>query len=124
MRPVPVIPDGPRTDDCRCGPPQGQGDVIPMRETSPRGWHRWRVTVVKSAPPATTFDHMTRLSVAPVSAAAPTTVGSVAEEKGPDGIRHELVARIRQQIADGTYDTEEKWLLAEEALLRRIEGCV
>jgi anti-sigma28 factor (negative regulator of flagellin synthesis) len=44
------------------------------------------------------------------------------EARGPDGIRHELVARIRQQIADGTYDTEEKWLLAEEALLRRIEG--
>jgi anti-sigma28 factor (negative regulator of flagellin synthesis) len=54
----------------------------------------------------------------------PVTAGSVSsdvEEKGADGIRHELVARIRQQIADGTYDTEEKWLLAEEALLRRIE---
>jgi hypothetical protein len=73
----------------------------------------------KSAPPAATFDHMTRLSVAPV--AAPEPVGAV-EAKGPDGIRHELVARIRQQIAEGTYDTEEKWLLAEEALLRRIEG--
>jgi hypothetical protein len=44
------------------------------------------------------------------------------EAKGPDGIRHELVARIRREIAEGTYDTEEKWLLAEEALLRRIEG--
>jgi anti-sigma28 factor (negative regulator of flagellin synthesis) len=53
----------------------------------------------------------------------PVTVTEKAEKKGPDGIRHELVARIRQQIAEGTYDTEEKWLRAEEALLRRIEGC-
>jgi anti-sigma28 factor (negative regulator of flagellin synthesis) len=90
-----------------------------MRETSPRGWHRWRVTVVKSAP-AAPFDRMTRLSVAPAAESA--AVGAGAEARGPDGIRHELVARVRQQIADGTYDTEEKWLLAEEALLRRIEG--
>lgn len=94
-----------------------------MRETSPRGWHRWRVTVVKSAPAAATFNHMTRLST-PVADPEPATVGAGTEAKGPDGIRHELVARVRQQIADGTYDTEEKWLLAEEALLRRIEGCV
>jgi hypothetical protein len=95
-----------------------------MRETSPRDWQRWRVTVVKSNPPATTFNHMTRLSVAPVGGAAtePVGVGASAEVRGPDGIRHELVARIRRQIAEGTYDTEEKWLLAEEAILRRIEG--
>jgi hypothetical protein len=54
--------------------------------------------------------------------AEPAPVAAADEEKGPDGIRHELVARVRQQIAEGTYDTEEKWLLAEEALLRRIEG--
>jgi hypothetical protein len=44
------------------------------------------------------------------------------EQPGPDGIRHELVARIRREIAAGTYDTEEKWLVAEAALLRRIES--
>jgi anti-sigma28 factor (negative regulator of flagellin synthesis) len=43
-------------------------------------------------------------------------------ESGPDGIRHELVARIRRAIAEGTYDTEEKWLAAEAELLRRIES--
>lgn len=53
--------------------------------------------------------------------AAPALVGA-AEVPGPDGIRHELVARVRREIAAGTYDTEEKWLAAEEALLRRIEG--
>jgi hypothetical protein len=93
-----------------------------MRETSPRGWHRWRVAVIKSAPPAAPFDHTTRLAGAPLTGAEPVAT-ETAEEHGPDGIRHELVARIRQQIADGTYDTEEKWLLAEDALLRRIEGC-
>ncbi len=82
-----------------------------MRETSSRGWHRWRIVPVAS-PPLTPFDRMSRLSES-----AP-----VPEETRTDGIRHELVARIRQQIADGTYDTEEKWQLAEEALLRRIEG--
>jgi hypothetical protein len=38
-----------------------------------------------------------------------------------DGIRHDLVARVRAEIAAGTYDTEERWLAAEEQLLRRIE---
>lgn len=89
-----------------------------MRENSPRGWHRWRVAVVKATPVAAAFDHMTRMSVVAVAEAPAPAV----EARGPDGIRHELVARVRQQIADGTYDTEEKWLLAEEALLRRIEG--
>jgi len=36
-----------------------------------------------------------------------------------DGIRHDLVARVRAEIAAGTYDTEERWLAAEDALLRR-----
>ncbi len=90
-----------------------------MRETSPRGWHRWRVTVVKLAPGTAPFDHTTRLTTGPAGGSDPITDE---EARGPDGIRHELVARVRQQIADGTYDTEEKWLLAEEALLRRIGG--
>lgn len=88
-----------------------------MRETSPRGWHRWRVAVVKSDPAAPVFDRMRRLGTPVAEQPAPPS-----EVTAPDGIRHELVARIRQQIADGTYDTEEKWLLAEEALLRRAEG--
>jgi hypothetical protein len=86
-----------------------------MRETSPRGWYRWRVTVVRYTPPAA-FDRMTRLALP----SAPDTRPVSEEIPAPDGVRHELVARIRQEIAAGTYDTEEKWLLAEEALLRRI----
>jgi hypothetical protein len=97
-----------------------------MRESSPRGWHRWRVTVRPTPPTAAAaasaaFDHMTRLGL-PRPAADPGAPAASEERPGPDGIRHELVARIRQQIADGTYDTEEKWLRAEEALLRRVCG--
>ena len=94
-----------------------------MRETSPRGWHRWRVAVNSTAPCGPGFDRMTRLGrpPAPPKGGEPLP-GAPADTKGADGIRHELVARVRQQIADGTYDTEEKWLLAEEALLRRAEG--
>jgi hypothetical protein len=36
-----------------------------------------------------------------------------------DSIRHDLVARVRQQIAAGTYDTPEKMELALERLFRR-----
>jgi hypothetical protein len=89
---------------------RGENENI-MRESTSRGWHRWRIAVAEPKPTAA-FDPASRLS-----AVAPCT-----EARGPDGIRHELVARIRQQIADGTYDTEEKWALAEEALLRRVEG--
>jgi len=36
-----------------------------------------------------------------------------------DGIRHDLVARVRQEIAAGTYDTPEKWQAALERFLER-----
>jgi hypothetical protein len=45
-----------------------------------------------------------------------------AEQPGPDGIRHNLVAKIKAEIEAGTYDTEEKWLLAEEKLISRLVG--
>lgn len=61
--------------------------------------------------------------VIPTGAAVASTepygrFGSRAERPGPDGIRHGLVARIRAEIAAGTYDTEDKWLLAEDRLCR------
>jgi hypothetical protein len=45
-----------------------------------------------------------------------------AEAPGPDGIRHRLVARVRAELAAGTYDTAEKWLLAEDRLCRAAAG--
>ena len=84
-----------------------------MRDTSRHHWHRWRATLAGAATVANRFDHV--LTPAPAALAC-------LEQPGPDGIRHGLVARVRAEIAAGTYDTEEKWLAAEEALLRRIEG--
>lgn len=84
-----------------------------MRDATPGRWrwHRSRVT-----PTATTPHWVDRVH----TPAAPALVGAN-EQPGPDGIRHELVARVKREIAAGTYDTEEKWLAAEEALLRRLE---
>jgi hypothetical protein len=36
-------------------------------------------------------------------------------------IRADLVCRVRREIAAGTYDTPEKWELALDRLLRRLE---
>jgi hypothetical protein len=84
-----------------------------MRDTSPHHWHRWRATLAGSIA-ANRLDSLLIPVPAGAEAEAP-------EQPGPDGIRHKLVARVRAEIAAGTYDTEEKWLAAEEALLRRIE---
>ena len=89
--------------------PFGGPETITMRDTS-RHWHRWRVTL--NGPAANRFGCL--------RTPEPATAGA-SEQPGPDGIRHGLVARVRAEIAAGTYDTEEKWLAAEEALLRRIE---
>lgn len=81
-----------------------------MRDTT-RDWQRWRVTVVAVAgaagPVATRF-------------ARPVLAAPAGPE--PDGIRHDLVARVRQEIAAGTYDTDEKWQAVEDRLLRRMES--
>ena len=37
-------------------------------------------------------------------------------------IRTELVERVRREIAQGTYDTPEKWAAALDRLLRRLEA--
>jgi hypothetical protein len=90
-----------------------------MRDTSFRRWRRWRITPASPAPGAPRLASLTQLRMPDSVPAAPKT--RCDEAPGPDGIRHELVARIRREIAAGTYDTEEKWLAAEAELLRRIE---
>jgi hypothetical protein len=82
--------------------------MLTMRNHSPRRF-RWRAALP-------TPELVNRLAVLKQSAVAPP------EKPGPDGIRHGLVARVRAEIAAGVYDTEEKWLAAEEALLARVAG--
>lgn len=76
-----------------------------MRQPHPRRWQAWRVTL--TARPTTAPAVFTRRAALH------------AEVPGPDGIRHGLVARVRQLIADGEYDTPERWAAAEERLLDR-----
>lgn len=41
--------------------------------------------------------------------------------RGEDGIRWELVHRMKRLIAQGKLDTPERWALAEEMLFRATE---
>ncbi len=87
-----------------------------MRDSALCRWQRWRVTLAAepaAAPPPARFARV------PAAAAAPA-----GEQPGPDGVRRDLVARVRAEIEAGTYDTPERWAAAEERLLRRIEGGV
>ncbi|HXD87234.1 MAG TPA: hypothetical protein VN641_12135 [Urbifossiella sp.] len=77
-----------------------------MHDNSPRQCRQWRITLVE--PAAARELPFVRRPIAPD------------EQPGPDGIRHGLVARIRREIAAGTYLTEERWHAAEELLLSRI----
>jgi len=44
------------------------------------------------------------------------------EPRDPNApIRTELVERVRREIADGTYETPEKWAAALDRLLKRLE---
>ena len=83
-----------------------------MRDFSARRWLGWRLTPF--TPPAP----------APVVLAGRFTRYPLAPEPASDGdIRHDLVARVRQEIAAGLYDLDgEKWAAAEERLLSRLEG--
>lgn len=45
-----------------------------------------------------------------------------ADAPGADGIRHELVNRVRAEIMAGTYDTDEKMEIALGRLLDELEG--
>lgn len=70
-----------------------------MRNAPDCSWRRWRVAPAEG----------------PATAPTPRFY-----RRGADGIRHDLVARVRAEIAAGTYDTEARWLAAEAALLRRV----
>jgi len=59
--------------------------------------------------------------------AAPKPAGALASPcsaapSRSDEIRRDLVARVRREIADGRYDTPDKWDAALVRLLARLEG--
>lgn len=56
------------------------------------------------------------LDISPAAAQA----ADAASEVNTDGVRTDLVARIRSQIADGTYETTEKLDTAVDRLLDEI----
>jgi hypothetical protein len=41
-------------------------------------------------------------------------------KRPPAGVRADLVARVKRQIADGTYDTPERWEAALDKLARTL----
>jgi hypothetical protein len=43
------------------------------------------------------------------------------EAAAGEDIRHDLVARVRREIAEGTYDTPDKWEIALARLCYRLE---
>ncbi|HJZ57746.1 MAG TPA: hypothetical protein VKE74_22495 [Gemmataceae bacterium] len=91
-----------------------------MRDTAPCDWQRWRIAPVARPDPEPVPGRFTRTRR---TARGPANDPSGrSEAPGPDGIRHALVARVRREIEAGIYDTEEKWLAAEEKLLRRVAG--
>lgn len=86
-----------------------------MRDAARSRWQRWRVALVIDRPAEPVAARFARRPLI-------ATPDGCAELPGPDGIRHGLVASIRREIEAGTYDTEERWLAAEERLLARVCG--
>lgn len=93
-----------------------------MRDPAVRHWQRWRIAPVVGPAASPVTNRFAR--PAPAADADPTPPTVTAEQPGPDGIRHDLVARVRREIAAGTYAAEAKWLAAEETLLRRVEEMI
>lgn len=60
-------------------------------------------------------------SLLPGAGAAPTIEGPGERRKGRDMIRTDLVERIRREIAEGVYETPEKWEAALDRLFERFQ---
>src|SRR5262245_8453490 len=91
--------------------PSPPGETVPMLNngSSPglQGPHL-PARLLRSGRPPVTRKGLCRSGVARLQACDPT-------------IRHELVARVRREIAAGTYDTEEKMDAALARLLERLD---
>ena len=94
-----------------------------MPQPSPR-WQAWRVTLTRRPDPTTnTPDPLAHRMALPNRPHRPAATqpdplaGLRALPAGPDGVRRELVARVRELIAVGEYDTPDRWQQAEARLL-------
>jgi hypothetical protein len=43
------------------------------------------------------------------------------QDASSEEVRHDLVERVRREIAEGVYDTDEKWRIALERLFDRLD---
>ena len=93
-------------------------------------WQSWRVTTarrpVTSLTPtdplaARTMAHPPGFRRTPLAATDPLA-GLKAEVPNAAGVRENLVARVRELIAAGEYDTPARLEAAEEAMSRRLAG--
>ena len=94
-----------------------------MRQLS--RWQSWRVTTARRpATPVTPHRLAARMAhpSGPRRPAADPLAGLKAEAPSDRGVRENLVARVRDLIAAGEYDTTDRLARAEDALLRRLTG--
>jgi hypothetical protein len=83
-----------------------------LRGPISRSRKRWSSAADSCDPPGSE-----RLAGVPAPASSSNDVPSLTD---PD-IRRDLVERVRRQIAEGTYDTPEKWQAALDKLLNELE---
>ena len=89
-----------------------------MRDTAHR-WQQWRVALVEPAAPELGTDRFARVPLPALPQTVP--LSATAEEPGPDGVRHELVARVKSAIEAGYYDSDDIWDRVEGRLMRDCE---
>jgi hypothetical protein len=94
-----------------------------MRQPSPRRVFTWRLTSPRLTAADTPDPVVSRMIPPPPDRGAPAVPADLkAEAPGPDGVRHGLVAHVRQLIAEGVYDTPERWEAAQERLFASVRG--
>ena len=100
-----------------------------MPQPTPRRWQSWRIQLTAApARAANTPDALAlRMTPPPPHRPLPAPVTDVpahlhAEAPDADGIRQGLVAHVRRLIAEGVYDSPDRWALAEERLFDAVAG--